>query len=227
MNRKFPHPATCFFLLTVFVAFLSWVGTVYEWSGVNSLFSNEGFRWLLRSVGRLFVDSPVVPVVMVLFLGCGLLFHSGLGRAFVKFFLHGSSVSRKERRALFASLIVFCLYFGALAFLAWGPWSMVRSVSGTLSGSSLEAGAWSLLSLGIGLVSIVYGFSSDTYVSDRDIVRGMAYLFVWKASFLVTLYFVFLFFACLDYSGLFASFGFSDDTMDGLCWVVCAVLLFL
>ncbi|MBW9199179.1 AbgT transporter [Bacteroidales bacterium SW299] len=226
MNRKsLLHPATCFFLLTVLAAFMSWVGTVYEWEGVKSLFSGEGLRWMLHSAGKLYVCSEVVPVVLVLFLGCGLFFHSGLWKICLKFFRHKASVSHKERHALFVSVSFFLVYFCALAVLAWGPWNLVRSVSGTLSGSSFEEGIWCLISLGIGLASVVYGFSSDTYVSDRDIVRGMAFLFAQKASYFVTLYFVLLFFACLDYSGMARAAGVSDDVTEGLCWIVCILLL--
>lgn len=51
MNRHFLHPATLFFLLTLVVALLSWVGSIYGWSGVQSLLSAEGLRWQLRNVG--------------------------------------------------------------------------------------------------------------------------------------------------------------------------------
>ena len=70
-NRRFPHPAACFFLLTVLAAFTSWVGTVYEWAGVRSLLGDEGFRWTLRAVGGLYLHSPLLPAALVLFLGAG------------------------------------------------------------------------------------------------------------------------------------------------------------
>ena len=58
MNRHFLHPATLFFLLTLVVALLSWVGSIYGWSGVQSLLSAEGLRWQLRNVGDGFFSAP-------------------------------------------------------------------------------------------------------------------------------------------------------------------------
>ena len=57
MNRHFLHPATLFFLLTLVVALLSWVGSIYGWSGVQSLLSAEGLRWQLRNVGDGFLGG--------------------------------------------------------------------------------------------------------------------------------------------------------------------------
>ncbi len=37
--------------------------------------------------------------------------------------------------------------------------------------------------------------------------------------------FVLLFFACLDYSGMARAAGVSDDVTEGLCWIVCILLL--
>ena len=80
MNRKsLLHPATCFFLLTVLAAFMSWVGTVYEWEGVKSLFSGEGLRWMLHSAVKLDVCSEVLLVGLCLFSCCGLFLLSCLG----------------------------------------------------------------------------------------------------------------------------------------------------
>ena len=49
-NKTFIHPAIVFFLLTLLVVFLSWVGNVYAWENVQSLFGAEGLRWLFRNV---------------------------------------------------------------------------------------------------------------------------------------------------------------------------------
>ncbi|WP_304323222.1 hypothetical protein [Phocaeicola plebeius] len=51
MKNKFNlHPATCFLLLFLLAALLSWTGSIYEWEGVRSLLSDEGLRWLLRTL---------------------------------------------------------------------------------------------------------------------------------------------------------------------------------
>ena len=54
------HPLTCFFLLTVMLLFISWIGSVYSWGEVQSLLSAEGLRWLLRSIADDYASSPVL-----------------------------------------------------------------------------------------------------------------------------------------------------------------------
>ena len=72
MNRHFLHPATLFFLLTLVVALLSWVGSIYGWSGVQSLLSAEGLRWQLRNVGDGFFSAPFFSDILLLAFGVGL-----------------------------------------------------------------------------------------------------------------------------------------------------------
>ncbi|MDY3267977.1 MAG: hypothetical protein SOX26_10830 [Phocaeicola sp.] len=47
-RKRFMHPATMFFLLGIAVVLLSWVGSVYNWNGVQNLLSTEAMRWILR-----------------------------------------------------------------------------------------------------------------------------------------------------------------------------------
>lgn len=82
MKNKFSlHPATCFLLLFLLAALLSWTGSIYEWEGVRSLLSDEGLRWLLRTLLDDYILSPVFQAVVCLFFGGGLFLHSGLGNA--------------------------------------------------------------------------------------------------------------------------------------------------
>ena len=224
-NRRFPHPAACFFLLTVLAAFTSWVGTVYEWAGVRSLLGDEGFRWTLRAVGGLYLHSPLLPAALVLFLGCGLWRHSGLGGACLAAFGKKRLLARKERRALASAGAVAGVYVCLVLLAAWGPWGAASSAVGTFRGSPLAEGLWCVLSLGIALPSVVYGFASDTYFTDRDVVDGMAWLFVRKADFFVTLFFVLLFFASIDYTGLAAYAGISSEALEWVCLGCCLLAL--
>lgn len=69
MKNKFSlHPATCFLLLFLLAALLSWTGSIYEWEGVRSLLSDEGLRWLLRTLLDDYILSPVFQAVVCLFL---------------------------------------------------------------------------------------------------------------------------------------------------------------
>lgn len=87
----------------------------------------------------------------------------------------------------------FLVYVGLCVLLAFGPWNTVRSAIGTLSDSPLADGFWGVCSLGVALPSIVYGFASDSYLDDSDVVEGMAYLYKSRATYFVVLLFITLF----------------------------------
>lgn len=89
--------------------------------------------------------------------------------------------------------VTFLVYVGLCVLLAFGPWNTVRSAIGTLSDSPLADGFWGVCSLGVALPSIVYGFASDSYLDDSDVVEGMAYLYKNRATYFVVLLFITLF----------------------------------
>lgn len=220
-NKRFPHPATLFFLLTLLVAFLSWVGNVYGWSGVQSLLSAEGLRWQLRDAVPGFLHAPMLGHLLVLAFGVGLWMHSGLGSLWVRIFQR-HACTRKEKRALCwsAASVLVCVLM--VVVLAWGPWGIVRSITGSLKDSPLADGLTYLLSSTVGLAAIVYGYAVDYYRTDRDLVRGLSYGFVCFSAYFITLFFVVRFFTSLHYSGLDAFFGLPPEIYQA-CYSVCAL----
>ena len=137
---RFFHPASVFFLLTVGVAFLSWVGSIYGWEDVQNFLSAEGLRWALRYTDDNYLCAPMLASLLILFLGLGLCIHSRFPEACLRLLGKGIHLSRKERRALGMTAVSLGVYVLLLAFLAWGPWTLVRSITGDLSGSPLSEG---------------------------------------------------------------------------------------
>ncbi len=219
-NKRFLHPATLFFLLTLLVAFLSWTGNVYGWPGVQSLLSAEGLRWQLRDAVPGLLHAPLFGQLLVLAFGVGLWMHSGLGALLVRLF-QNHVCTRKEKRALYWSTASILVCLSTVTALAWGPWGVVRSVTGSLKGSPLADGAAYLLSLTVGMAAMVYGYAIDYYRTDRDIVQGLSYGFVRFSDYFITLFFVVRFFTSLHYSGLDTFFGLSSDVFQ-VCYTVCA-----
>ena len=223
-NRIFiVHPQTCFFLLTVTLFFLSWIGSVCGWAGVQSLLSAEGLRWILRHIAGDYVGSPVLFPVMVLFFGGGLWVDSGLGKTCRDLLRGKKQASHRERHDLWMAAAAGGIYLGICMLLAWEPEGIVRSAVGTLAGSPFMAGIWCIVSLGIGSTSVVYAYAVDFYRSDRDIIRGMSCLFIRHASYFVTLFFVVLFFSSLAYTRLAACAGVSGEVVEWL-YVICSLL---
>lgn len=64
---RFFHPASVFFLLTVGVAFLSWVGSIYGWEDVQNFLSAEGLRWALRYTDDNYLCAPMLASLLILF----------------------------------------------------------------------------------------------------------------------------------------------------------------
>ena len=198
-----PHPATLFLLLSVGVAFVSWVESIYGEGNVQNLFTGESLRWLLENADRCYLASPVFRLSLWIAPGVGILLHSGLYDALLRV-LHfrPRRLSRKEKRALALATVMAALCLLLVGILAWGPWTTVRSITGSLAGSPLEQGLPLLLSVTMILTGVTYGYATDAYDNDRDVVSGMAYCLARGGGYFITLFFVVLFFALLDYTGL-------------------------
>ena len=173
-----------------------------------------------------YILSPVFQAVVCLFFGGGLFLHSGLGDACHRMVSGTRKFSRKEKRGMGLAAVTFLVYVGLCVLLAFGPWNTVRSAIGTLSDSPLADGFWGVCSLGVALPSIVYGFASDSYLDDSDVVEGMAYLYKSRATYFVVLLFITLFFSSLEFSGLTDYAGLPDEVCRG-AYLLCCVLFLL
>lgn len=109
-------------------------------------------------------------------------------------------LSRRERRALIFSLIFGAVYLSVILWATFSSWGLLRSVNGGLIRSPFIVGILFLLSLGAGLMGMVYGFVSGRYRTDTDVVEGLT-----QPMKLLGVYFVIAFFA----AQMFASFEYS------------------
>ena len=119
-----------FFLLTVAITLLSWVGSIYAWGNVQSLLSAEGIRWMLSHVVENYVRTPALGTVLVVLMGVGVGSHSGLYEVFLRFCRKGRLLSRKERRSLALSVAVFGFYWALIGVVALLPWNFLQNVMG-------------------------------------------------------------------------------------------------
>ena len=134
----FPHTATVFFLLTVAVALFSWIGSIYGLGKVQSLLSPEGIRWELRHAMGNFVQTPALGIVMMLFLGFGITVHSGVWGTLGRIVKRGKPISRKEKRALILAGCMLLVYIIMIIGTTFAPWTMLRSVTGSLTNSPFQ-----------------------------------------------------------------------------------------
>ena len=184
----FPHTATVFFLLTVAVALFSWIGSIYGLGKVQSLLSPEGIRWELRHAMGNFVQTPALGIVMMLFLGFGITVHSGVWGTLGRIVKRGKPISRKEKRALILAGCMLLVYIIMIIGTTFAPWTMLRSVTGSLTNSPFQKGIYYLISFGVGLSGMAFGYASGRFRDDKDIIRGMSCLFSRFADYFVVLF---------------------------------------
>lgn len=216
-----------FFLLTVLLALFSWIGSVYGAGEVQSLLSAEGIRWMLGHVVENYVQTPALGVVLVLFMGLGVGIRAGLYDVLKRFCRKEKLLSRKERRALLMSAIAFGLFVALIVVALLLPWNFLYGVTGSWEHSPIAKGWSYLLSVGIGLSGMVYGYVSDVFRNLADVVRGMSLLISRLASYFVTLFFVVQFFSSLAYTGLAEWIGLPNGVVEVLFQLFCYLPLLM
>ena len=172
------------------------------------------------------MSSPALYIVLLFFMSVGLFLHSGLGGLIWRMVRRERKMSGKEKKSLVAAVMIAVAYFMVYALLAWGPWNIVRGVTGRYVDSPLHDGALCILAIGIGVTSMVYGYSADHYRSDTDVVKGMSYMFSRFPSYLVSLFFVIQFMVAFEYSGFPVCFGMTECLVDITYWICCLIPLF-
>ena len=140
-------------------------------------------------------------------------------------------LSRKEQRALWGALIVGGLYAMLVLWATFSSWGILRGVSGGLLRSPFIVGILFLLSLGIGLMGMIYGFASGRYRTDSDVVAGLTHPMNLLGVYFVIAFFASQMFACFEYSHLdtcIAIMGadiLSSVRLDSL-WILILFILF-
>ena len=225
-NRFSSTLSIVFFLLTLALALFSWIGSIYGVGEVQSLLSAEGIRWVLGHVVENYVQSPVLGIVLILFMGVGIVFRSGLYDAVKRFAGRNKLLSRKERRALTLAVGVLLLYFAMLVMSMFLPWNLYWNITGGWLHSPFSKGLVYLLSIGMGLGGMVYGYVSDTFRCLSDVMEGMSSLIAERSFTFVSLFFIIQFFSSLEYTHLAEWMNVDDSILRGLYVVSCVFALF-
>lgn len=111
-------------------------------------------------------------------------------------------LSRKEQRALLVAVIVGLLYAILILWATFSSWGILRGINGGLIRSPFIIGILFLLSFGIGLMGMVYGFVSGHYRTDCDVVEGLIQPMRLLGVYFVIAFFASQMFACFEYSHL-------------------------
>lgn len=225
-NKRFlPDWSILFFLMTLVLALFSWMGSIYGMGEVQSLLSAEGVRWWLGHVVENYVRCPALGIMLILFMGLGIVVRSGLYGVLFRLFRREKLLSRKERRALRLALGACGIYFMLILLALLLPWNFLQGVTGAWLHSPLVEGMVYILSLGVGISGMVYGYVSDTFRRMEDVVSAMSWLISRSASYFVVLFFIVQFFSSLEYTRLPEWIGLSNGMMEVLYLFFCYIPL--
>ena len=214
-----------FFLLTLVLALVSWIGSIYGVGEVQSLLSAEGIRWVLGHVVENYVRCPALGMMLILFMGLGIVVQSGLYDILKRCRRKDKQLSRKERRALIAASIALLTFAVLVGLSLCLPGNFLLGVTGSWLHSPFAEGFAYILSVGIGFAGMVYGYVSDTFRSVLDVVKSMSSVIVSRAFSLVTLFFVVQFFSSLLYTNLAEWVGVSDGVVYAFYAICCFLSL--
>lgn len=211
-NNRFLYDwGVSFFLLTVVLALFSWIGSIYGIAEVQSLLSAEGVRWLMNYAVTNYVQTPALGIVLVLMLGLGIVSRSGFSDTLRRAVRKDKKLSRKERRALGLAFIAFFAYVLVVFVAMVLPWNLLLSATGSWLHSPFSKGFVYILSVGLGMSGMVYGYASDTFRRVGNVVEAMSCLVSRYAVYFVVLFFTVQFFSSLEYTRLPEWIGLSDE----------------
>mgnify|MGYP002909018874 CR=1 FL=1 len=141
-------------------------------------------------------------------------------------------LSRKERRAMIGAVSIGVIYTTVILWATFSSWGILRSVNGGLIRSPFIEGILFLLSFGIGLMGMVYGFASGRYRTDGDVIEGLTQPMKLLGVYFVIAFFAAQMFACFEYSHLDKCIAIMGADMLssihlGSLWILILFILFI
>lgn len=195
------HPATWFLGGTWMVVLISWISDIYgvyilqpdtgEMVRIQSLLSSEGVRWWLRSMIDNFTRFTYPGQVIVASLGIGVALHAFAGYR---------SHSHKKYRALMTAMLIAGIYISLTMFITFASGGILRGINGEISLLPHMDDLIFLFSLGMGLTGMAYGYASDRYRKDHNILEGLTYMMPFLGIYFVISFFASQLFACIEYT---------------------------
>lgn len=158
--------ALALFVVQLLLMLVSWIySAAFPVSGVRSLLSGEGLRWLLGHFSDI-MATPLLVGLLLLSMGYGCVRRSGL---------LSMSRSYRESRARMITLLVLLLIIGVMLLLVVVPHAVLLSATGTLWPSPFSASIIPVVAFGAILLGAVYGIVSGHFMGLRDIYDSLLY----------------------------------------------------
>lgn len=174
MKRLVAYFALALLLLQVALMLVSWMLSASMTGGVRSLLSSEGIRWFIGQ----YVDMLALPLLvwlLLLSLAWGCLTKCGLSDRFLKDRRSTLFLRYREQTALRISLIVLVLYGVVFLLLTMIPHAILLSSTGCLFPSAFSRALVPILSLGVILFSVTYGFVGGVFKSLTEVLDALSF----------------------------------------------------
>ena len=169
MKRLLAYLVLALALAEVVLVLASWLLSATMAGNVRSLLSSEGVRWFFGGFTAMLASPWLVWLVLLAIAG-GCLWQSGI----VSIRLPLSSLHYRQRVALRTALILMLIYAAAVLALTLVPHAVLLSATGRLFPSPFSRAFVPIVSFGVLLVSVAYGWASGSFRSIASIVSAMS-----------------------------------------------------
>lgn len=169
MKRLLAYLVLALALAEVILVLASWLLSATMAGNVRSLLSSEGVRWLFGGFTTMLASPWLVWLVLLAIAG-GCLWQSDI----VSIRLPLSSLHYRQRVALRTVLILMLIYVAAILALTLVPHAVLLSATGRLFPSPFSRAFVPIVSFGVLLVSVAYGWASGSFRSIASIVSAMS-----------------------------------------------------
>jgi aminobenzoyl-glutamate transport protein len=169
MKRLLAYLVLALALAEVVLVLASWLLSATMAGNVRSLLSSEGVRWFFGGFTTMLASPWLVWLVLLAMAG-GCLWQSGI----VSIRLPLSSLHYRQRVALRTALILLVIYVAAILALTLVPHAVLLSATGRLFPSPFSRAFVPIVSFGVLLVSVAYGWASGSFRSIASIVSAMS-----------------------------------------------------
>ena len=169
MKRLLAYLVLALALAEVVLVLASWLLSATMAGNVRSLLSSEGVRWFFGGFTTMLASPWLVWLVLLAMAG-GCLWQSGI----VSIRLPLSSLHYRQRVALRTALILLLIYVAAVLALTLVPHAVLLSATGRLFPSPFSRAFVPIVSFGVLLVSVAYGWASGSFRSIASIVSAMS-----------------------------------------------------
>ena len=154
MKRFLPHIALTLVVVQLLIMLVSWLlSAAFPTSGIRSLLSSEGLRWLMGHFSQLMATS-LLAWLLLCAMAWGCLLRSGL---LVR------PTNYRERRAQLMALLLLAVIVGVMLLLTVVPHAVLLSAVGGLWPSPFSASLVPVVAFSITLVSAFYGLVSGRF----------------------------------------------------------------